>query len=119
MLRIIFRHITGSRATEVDIVPLGAHRELILGRAPSAAVRFDPQGDGSVGRHHARIAPSDDDPTRLVIADLKSRNGTFVNGERVVEPVMLRQGDRVQLGARGPTLEVSVEISAERVRADA
>ena len=43
MVRMIFRHITGARATEVDVVQLGAHRELVLGRAPSAAVRFDPR----------------------------------------------------------------------------
>ena len=112
MVRIIFRHITGSRATEVDIVPLGAHRELILGRASSAAVRFDPYTDAGVGRHHARIAPADDDPARLVLADLRSRNGTFVNGVRVVDPVELRPGDVVRLGTRGPEIEVQVEVEA-------
>ena len=110
MVRIIFRHITGSRATQVDVVPLGAHRELILGRAPSAAVRFDPRGDACVGRHHARIAPSEDDPTRFVLADLRSRNGTFVNGARVEQPVVLHPGDVVRLGVCGPEVEVRVEV---------
>ncbi len=112
MVRLIFRHITGARATEVDVVAVGAHRELILGRAWSAAVRFDPRADGSVGRHHARITPGDDDPTRFVLADLGSRNGTFVNGRPLVRPVVLRSGDVVQLGARGPEIEVRWEISA-------
>jgi hypothetical protein len=45
MPNLIFRHISGTRATEVDVVAIGAHRELILGRAPSAAVRFDARFD--------------------------------------------------------------------------
>lgn len=112
MVRFIFRHISGSRATEVDIIPLGAHRELILGRAASAAVRFDPRADGSVGRHHARIGWTDDLPIRFMLADLGSRNGTFVNGHRVVHPVTLAVGDVIQLGARGPEVEVQWEVSA-------
>jgi pSer/pThr/pTyr-binding forkhead associated (FHA) protein len=115
-MRIIFRHITGARATEVDVVALGAHRELILGRAFSAAVRFDPRADGRVGRHHARITPSDDDPTRLVLADLGSRNGTFVNGIRIMEPVSLRPGDVIQLGERGPEIEVGIEVTDDMSR---
>jgi hypothetical protein len=79
MLRIIFRHITGSRATEVDVIPLGAPGSSSWACVlSSCAVRLD---DGVlVGRYHARIAPSDEEPARLILADLKSRNGTFVNG---------------------------------------
>jgi len=109
MLRIVFRHITGSRATQVDVIPLGAHRELILGRAFSAAVRFDATMESFVGRYHARIAPSDDEPPRLILADLKSRNGTFVNGARIECSVVLRGGDVVRLGECGPEIEVQLE----------
>lgn len=109
MVNVIFRHISGTRATEVDVVPLGAHRELILGRAPSAAVRFDALGDTSVGRHHARIVPSPQDPSHLVLHDLRSRNGTFVNGDRIEQPVALNSGDRVRLGRLGPEIEVLLE----------
>ena len=109
MVRIIFRHITGARATQVDVIPLGAHRELILGRAPSAAVRFDARDDICVGRHHARIVPAAHDPSRLTLHDLRSRNGTYVNGDRVDRPVPLHSGDRVRLGRGGPEVEVLVE----------
>ncbi|MEP6690357.1 MAG: FHA domain-containing protein [Gemmatimonadaceae bacterium] len=112
MVRIIIRHISGSRATEVDVIPLGAHRELILGRAASAAVRFDPHADGSVGRHHARIGWTDEQPTHFVLSDLGSRNGTFVNGRRIIHPVVLEAGDRVQLGTHGPEVEVKWELTA-------
>ncbi|MEP6573711.1 MAG: FHA domain-containing protein, partial [Gemmatimonadota bacterium] len=110
------RHISGSRATEIDVVPLGAHRELILGRAPSAAVRFDPRGDPWVGRHHARIEPGAADASTFQVHDLGSRNGTFLNGQRITGPSTLRPGDILRLGEHGPELEVLVELSATPTR---
>jgi pSer/pThr/pTyr-binding forkhead associated (FHA) protein len=112
MLRITFRHISGSRATQVDVVRLGAHRELILGRALSAAVRFDPHDDASVGRQHARITPMTGDPGHLMLCDLGSRNGTLLNGHRVDVAVPIRSGDVVRLGAAGPEVEVVIEATA-------
>lgn len=111
MVCLIFRHISGTRATELDVVPLGAHRELILGRAVSAAVRFHPVADRRVGRHHARIEPTLDDPTGFVIADLDSSNGTWVNGRRIRGAVSLRSGDRIRLGERGPEVQFLIEIA--------
>ena len=107
-VRIVLRHITGSRATQVDEIALGAHRELILGRAASAAVRFDPRRDTVVGRQHARIEP---DPAggRFRLADLGSVNGTWLNGVRLEAPAWLAPGDRLRLGEHGPELEFSLE----------
>lgn len=113
MVRMIFRHISGTRATQVDVVPIGAHRELILGRASSAAVRFDPRGDAQVGRHHARIVWESANNARFVLADLGSRNGTFVNGNRVLHPILLGSGDVVRLGVRGPEVAVGWEVVAD------
>ena len=108
MTQLVFRHLSGTRASEIDIVDLGAHRELILGRATSAAVRFDPRRDRAVGRYHARIVPEQE--SRFVLADLASANGTFVNGRRVEQPVTLHAGDVIQLGEAGPRVEVLIEI---------
>jgi pSer/pThr/pTyr-binding forkhead associated (FHA) protein len=112
MVQVMFRHIRGARATEIDVVPLGAHRELILGRASSAAVRFDPRADGCVGRHHARITWTGTHPLRLILVDLGSRNGTFHNGRRLTGPVPLHSGDIVRLGTNGPEFEVGWESDA-------
>ncbi len=113
MIDVIFRHLSGARATEVDTVPLGAHRELILGRAASAAVRFDARRDTVVGRHHARIVPLDGEPAEFLLVDLQSINGTYVNGKRIVERAMLHPGDIVQLGAGGPTIEFQLAVRPE------
>ena len=110
MVRLILRHLSGARATETDIIPLGAHRELILGRAPSAAVRFDPERDTAVGRHHARVVPRDDGRVGFVIVDLGSRNGTYVNGHRIEGVADLCPGDVIQLGESGPQIEIRFEV---------
>ncbi len=107
--RIVLRHLSGSRATEIDVIAVGAHRELILGRATSAAVRFDPHRDPDVGRQHARLEHGEG-PREFRIADLASRNGTWVNGARVLEPVALHTGDVIRLGENGPELEFLIEL---------
>ena len=63
-----------------------------------------------MGRHHARIIPRDDGRVGFRIMDVGSRNGTFVNGERVTGVVDLCPGDVVQLGDRGPQVEIAFEV---------
>ena len=50
----------------------------------------------SVSRRHARISVTDG---RATIADLGSKNGTYVRGERVAASVPLNDGDEVRVGA--------------------
>ena len=67
--------------------------ELILGRERGTAdlVIEDP----GVSRRHARVLP---DNGALVVEDLGSSNGTYVNGRRISGPVEVADGDEVQLG---------------------
>ena len=48
-----------------------------------------------VSRVHCRVTAGADE---LEVADLDSTNGTFVNGERVVQRRTLRIGDRLGVG---------------------
>jgi serine phosphatase RsbU (regulator of sigma subunit) len=72
-----------------------------------------PIADKMLSRQHARIFR--DGNGGLVIEDLGSRNGTFVNGERLVSQLTLKSGDRITVG--GVTLKVESE-STTRVRID-
>ncbi len=45
-----------------------------------------------ISREHARLLPT---PEGLRLEDLRSTNGTFVNGQRIVGDALLRPGDRV------------------------
>ena len=64
-----------------------------IGREPSCDVLL---ADLTVSRRHARIGW---DGADLVVEDLDSSGGTFVNGERVSRAV-LRPGDVIRLGPR-------------------
>jgi pSer/pThr/pTyr-binding forkhead associated (FHA) protein len=50
--------------------------------------------DRQISRHHARLTPL---PEGVLLEDLGSKNGTHRNGERVNEPVMLHDGDILQV----------------------
>jgi len=73
-----------------------------LGRDPEGEVVIDAAA-AVVSRRHAEIKKSGE---QFVISDLKSFNGTLVNGTRITEAVQLFNGDEVQLGAGGPLLRL-------------
>lgn len=50
--------------------------------------------DRWISRYHARIRREND---QYVLEDLDSKNGTIVNGKRIVEPIPLSDGDEIQL----------------------
>jgi DNA-binding winged helix-turn-helix (wHTH) protein len=67
--------------------------ETLVGRGPEcgAALRSD-----QVSRVHARVRIDDQ---RATIEDLGSKNGTRVNGTRLQEPAILRDGDEILFGS--------------------
>ena len=85
---------------------------LSLGRAPENQIRLS---EPEVSRHHARVelvhqrglAPM------VLLSDLGSTNGTFVNGGRILPrngPTTLRQGDVVRLGSHAFKLKHMDEL---------
>jgi FHA domain/Bacterial regulatory proteins, luxR family len=77
--------------------------ELTVGRRQSADVELD--WDDQVSRLHARFERVEDDWT--VVDDGLSRNGTFVNGERVNGRRRLFDGDTLRFGATTMTFRTS------------
>lgn len=65
----------------------------MVGRSLEAVLRLKSDG---VSRFHARIEWTEQGS--LVVSDLGSSNGTFVNGRRLEEPQSLSDGDRVRFG---------------------
>jgi len=66
--------------------------QLTVGRSATCQITID---DTFVSQVHARIDQRD---AEVVVEDLGSTNGTFVNGNRLGAPVTMRIGDRVQFG---------------------
>ena len=75
--------------------------DFLIGRADSGEGRLG--DDPELSRRHARIARGAGGA--LVIEDLGSANGTFVNGERIDAPTELKVGDSIRLGRT--TLELT------------
>ena len=109
MERIVLKHLSGSKANQVEEFPLAHVKELILGRDPSSTVKYDPDRDDLVGRQHAKITQDPNDPSQFIVSDLNSRNGTFLNRQRITGTVRVNPGDVVQLGPGGPEFVFEVE----------
>ncbi len=68
------------------------HGDNFLGRLPECDIQID---SNMVSRKHARVYPQDG---RFYIEDLNSGNGSFVNGQRIAAPTMLKTDDRIKFG---------------------
>ena len=78
---------------------------MLVGRLPECDVMID---DGLVSRMHARVSVRD---ASVVVEDLHSTNGVYVNGARITHSALLREGDRLLIG--------TTEISLFEARPDA
>lgn len=88
---------------EVDGRAFPVGETLIVGRAPTCAVQLV---DPLVSRRHSSFLAVDG---RLLVEDLGSQNGTWVNGERVPRS-WLRDGDVVRIGGIRFVVRVPVEL---------
>jgi len=78
-----------------------ATQEVVIGREPSCQVVLDSGTYGKVSRQHAVVRPLQELPNtyaRWQVCDLKSANGTYVNGQRLHGCRELQKGDRITLG---------------------
>src|SRR5512142_3404504 len=87
VLLVVSGAAQGTRIT----IPLGG---LVIGRSGSPGGRLG--DDPALSRQHAVIVHSD--RGELVVSDLGSSNGTFLNGRRVEGSEFVRPGDIIELG---------------------
>ncbi|MEW4530311.1 SpoIIE family protein phosphatase [Maioricimonas sp. JC845] len=73
-----------------ELLPVEEER-VLLGRHPNCQVVFD---NGAISRHHAQILESHGS---YYIEDLRSRNGTFLNGEPLDGRTELKDGDQIRI----------------------
>ena len=66
-------------------------RALVLGREHSCDVVI---ADRQVSRFHARLTPSSQG---IILEDMGSKNGTHRNGDALTAPVVLQDGDMIQV----------------------
>jgi ABC-type multidrug transport system ATPase subunit len=103
--------IEATAPVSFDATAKADFRHMALLRGSARARRFDLESSGTIGREagvvryhldhphvsrlHASLAVEDG---RVVVADLGSANGTFLNGQRLTRPTELRPGDRIDIG---------------------
>jgi tetratricopeptide (TPR) repeat protein len=109
MERILIRHLSGARTGQVDEFPAAETSEILVGRDPEAAVRFDPSREDLVSRQHVRIVRDPESPDEFAVVDLQSRNGTFLNRLRVYAHARLVHNDVIQLGPAGPEFRFEID----------
>ena len=101
---------------ELIAVPIPLEREeVLLGRALSADVRIN---DTQVSRRHAKINTifnAESQTTEYILTDLGSRNGTSVNGEKIVKEA-LQNGDKIAIGEYILRFDLLDEIDREYQR---
>lgn len=75
-----------------------------IGRMPDSDVDFDPEVDLDASGRHAEIRV---ESGRYLLVDTGSRNGTWLNGQRI-KHAALGPGDEIEFGRGGPKLEIDV-----------
>jgi len=75
-----------------------------IGRMPDSDVNFDPEVDLDASGRHAEIRNEDG---RYLLIDTGSRNGTWLNGQRI-KHAALNKGDEIEFGRGGPKIEIEM-----------
>jgi adenylate cyclase len=91
--RLVYQDMTGTQRRQV----LG--RRVTIGRHPGQDIQLL---DRVVSKEHAVITAQND---QFILTDIGSRNGTFVNGERIKGPIKLKDKDQFTCGATVFTFE--------------
>jgi pSer/pThr/pTyr-binding forkhead associated (FHA) protein len=116
--QIIIRHIAGAKINRIDPFALADTTEITFGREPSSTVAFDSPKDDVVSRKHAVLRVKNNGAMPCFsIEDLKSSNGTFVNGERISSERELMPDDTVEFGKGGPQFTFDIQPRPEGMAA--
>ena len=115
------------RATGFNATVLADSRQLAMLRGSARTQRFELGNGGVIGRdakvaqyqldhphvsrNHASLALRGDG---VVLADLGSSNGTYVNGVRLSRPTTLNPGDRIDIGPFALQFDGSALVSRSR-----
>jgi RsiW-degrading membrane proteinase PrsW (M82 family) len=98
---------TASDSQQTEDIVL-SNKPIVIGRDPSCCdIVLHATKYQEVSRQHLKISPlasggSPSDMPQWEICDLESRNGTYVNGQRLQGSQILQVHDQIKLGPNGP-----------------
>jgi pSer/pThr/pTyr-binding forkhead associated (FHA) protein/S1-C subfamily serine protease len=101
-MKLTVVHLEGSKQGLTETL---TGQVITVGRDPSNSLSFDPFKDLDVSTRHASIAMQGG---QVVLQDLGSTNGTYLNGEKMSAAVPIpANGCIVQFGENGPKVQLS------------
>lgn len=101
-MKLTVVHLEGSKQGQTEYLPGPV---VAIGRDPATnQLVFDPYKDLDVSSNHASITFQGD---QVMLQDLGSTNGTFLNGVKVTGAVPLPQDAIVQFGEKGPKVKLT------------
>ena len=104
-MKVAIKVISGSNAGKEFTMP---GEKFMIGRAPECQLR--PGSSDISGKHCVLIAKEE----KLVIEDLNSTNGTFVNEEKIESETQLSTGDKFRVGPLEFEVTVSHELAGKK-----
>jgi pSer/pThr/pTyr-binding forkhead associated (FHA) protein len=104
-MKIKITHVEGSRKGSVESFDAPM---VTVGRDPANVLAFDPVKDDRVSTKHAALS---EQGGNLIVTDLGSRNGTFVNGQKISGPTPVPSGALIQFGDSGPMVSVTFDAA--------
>jgi pSer/pThr/pTyr-binding forkhead associated (FHA) protein len=107
--RVVIRHISGTRMHQTDDFEADPLQYISAGRDETSNVRFESQREDMVSREHLRITREPAGSHNYLLSDLNSRNGTFLNRQRISQPTRIHHLDIVQLGLQGPEFRFELD----------
>ncbi|TDB68837.1 trypsin-like peptidase domain-containing protein [Arundinibacter roseus] len=111
----VIRHLAGAKANQIEEFDFQKHSELTFGRATTNDIQFDPDLDTVVGREHGKIVK--DGELSFSVVDHESRNGLFVNKNRVKGSAKINPGDEIRLGTNGPVFVFDLDPRPQELMA--
>lgn len=84
--------------------------EVIVGRQPGCDLRLQ---DGTISARHARLSYHHG---QWWAEDLHSRNGTFLNDERLTSPIVVAGGDILRFGSI--TLRITIQSDSDQANSN-
>ncbi|MCO5169891.1 MAG: FHA domain-containing protein [Planctomycetes bacterium] len=101
-MKLTVVHLEGSKQGQTEHLPGPV---IAIGRDPASnQLAFDPFKDLDVSTNHASVTFQGD---QVMLQDLGSRNGTFLNGVKVAGAVPLPNDSVVQFGEKGPKVKLT------------
>ncbi|MBL4849444.1 MAG: FHA domain-containing protein [Planctomycetes bacterium] len=104
-MKLTVVHLEGSKQGLTESL---AGQVITIGRDPSNTLSFDPFKDLDVSTRHATLTQQGD---QVVLQDLGSTNGTYLNGQKLTAAVSIPPGGcMIKFGENGPKVQLSYTL---------